>query len=437
MLFFSHSRVVFIFGLSYISFHERSHIMKVNGIVAEYNPFHNGHAYQLQHAREATGAAYTVVVMSGNFMQRGAPALLDKFTRARMALENGADLVLELPTCYSASSAEFFARGSVALFDKLGIIDHLCFGSECGNIEVLSKIAEIFYTEPEPYAESLRCNLRKGMSFPIARTWALLQYAPSLSDDKDVLSSPNNILGIEYLKALMSRNSRITPFTTTRVGADYHDKRLGTNQCSALAIRQSVAAGHDLSYLAAQMPESAYELLRDSLAHRKPLFADDFSASLQYKLLTEYSSGYDRYQDISSDLSDRIRNSLPSFAGYTSFCDLLKSKDITYTRISRCLLHILLNMTKEEFENCRTQDYISYARVLGFRKDATPLLTEIKKNSSVPLITSLADARQTLPPEALRMLDLDILRNQIYLGNLALKNQTEMVNEYRTPIVIV
>lgn len=437
MLFFSHSQVVFIFGLSYISFHERSHIMKVNGIVAEYNPFHNGHAYQLQHAREATGAAYTVVVMSGNFMQRGAPALLDKFTRARMALENGADLVLELPTCYSASSAEFFARGSVALFDKLGIIDHLCFGSECGNIEVLSKIAEIFYTEPEPYAESLRCNLRKGMSFPIARTWALLQYAPSLSDDKDVLSSPNNILGIEYLKALMSRNSRITPFTTTRVGADYHDKRLGTNQCSALAIRQSVAAGHDLSYLAAQMPESAYELLRDFLAHRKPLFADDFSAALQYKLLTEYSSGYDRYQDISSDLSDRIRNSLPSFAGYTSFCDLLKSKDMTYTRISRCLLHILLNMTKEEFENCRTQDYISYARVLGFRKNATPLLTEIKKHSSVPLITSLADARQTLPPEALRMLDLDILRNQIYLGNLALKNQTEMVNEYRTPIVIV
>ena len=437
MLFFSHSQVVFVFVLSYISFHERSHIMKVNGIVAEYNPFHNGHAYQLQHAREATGAAYTVVVMSGNFMQRGAPALLDKFTRARMALENGADLVLELPTCYSASSAEFFARGSVALFDKLGIIDHLCFGSECGNIEVLSKIAEIFYTEPEPYAESLRCNLRKGMSFPIARTWALLQYAPSLSDDKDVLSSPNNILGIEYLKALMSRNSRITPFTTTRVGADYHDKRLGTNQCSALAIRQSVAAGHDLSYLAAQMPESAYELLRDFLAHRKPLFADDFSAALQYKLLTEYSSGYDRYQDISSDLSDRIRNSLPSFAGYTAFCDLLKSKDMTYTRISRCLLHILLNMTKEEFENYRTQDYISYARVLGFRKNATPLLTEIKKHSSVPLITSLADARQTLPPEALRMLDLDILRNQIYLGNLALKNQTEMVNEYRTPIVIV
>ena len=411
--------------------------MKVNGIVAEYNPFHNGHAYQMQHAREATGADYTIIVMSGNFMQRGAPALLDKFTRAKMVLENGADLVLELPTCYAASSAEFFARGAVALFDKLGVTTNLCFGSECGKIDVLSRIAEIFYTEPEPYVESLRCNLRKGMSFPIARTWALLQYAPALSDDKDVLSSPNNILGIEYLKALLSRDSKIVPFTTTRVGADYHDKRLGTNQCSALAIRQSVAAGHNLSYLAAQMPENAYALLCQSLSGQKPLFADDFSAALQYRLLTEYSAGYDKYQDISSDLSDRIRNTLPSFVGYTSFCDLLKSKDMTYTRISRCLLHILLNMTKDEFETCRAEDYISYARVLGFRKDAAPLLTEIKKNSSIPLVTSLADARQTLSGEALRMLDRDILRNQIYLGNLALKNQKEMVSEYRTPIVIV
>ena len=411
--------------------------MKVNGIVAEYNPFHNGHAYQMQHAKEATGADYTIIVMSGNFMQRGAPALLDKFTRAKMALECGADLVLELPTCYAASSAEFFTKGSVALFDKLGVTTNLCFGSECGNIDTLSRIAEVFYTEPEPYVESLRCNLKKGMSFPIARTWALLQYAPSLSDEKDVLSSPNNILGIEYLKALMSRNSKIVPFTTPRVGADYHDKRLGTNQCSAIAIRQSVAAGHDITYLASQMPENAYEILRTSLEEQKPLFADDFSAALQYKLLTEYSSGYDCYQDTSPDLSDRIRNMLPSFTGYTSFCDLLKSKDMTYTRISRCLFHILLNMTKEEFETCKSEDYISYARVLGFCKNATPLPTEIKKNSSIPLITSLADARQTLSADALRMLDQDILRNQIYLGHLALKNKKEMVNEYRTPIVIV
>ena len=152
--------------------------MKVNGIVAEYNPFHNGHAYQMQHAKEATGADYTIIVMSGNFMQRGAPALLDKFTRAKMALEGGADLVLELPTCYAASSAEFFAKGSVALFDKLGVTTNLCFGSECGNIDTLSRIAEIFYTEPEPYVESLRCNLKKGMSQPNM----LFAFAGSIDD---------------------------------------------------------------------------------------------------------------------------------------------------------------------------------------------------------------------------------------------------------------
>ena len=403
--------------------------MKVNGIVAEYNPFHNGHAYQLQHAKEANDANYTIIVMSGNFMQRGAPALLDKFTRTKMALENGADLVLELPTRYAASSAEFFAKGSVALFDKLGVTTNLCFGSECGNIEVLSRIAEIFYTEPEPYVESLRCNMRKGMSFPIARTWALLQYAPSLSDDKDVLSSPNNILGIEYLKALMSRNSKISPFTTTRVGADYHDKRLGTNQCSAIAIRQSVAAGHDLSYLAAQMPESAYALMTDSLSHKKPLFADDFSAALQYKLLTEYSVGYDKYQDISSDLSDRIRNTLPSFAGYTSFCDLLKSKDMTYTRISRALMHLLLNQ--------KTLYPAGYNRVLGFRKSAGALLKEIRRRSSLPLIAKAADAPRLLTGDALAAFESDIQASLFYETVRSHKTGTPFVHEYTKKLVLL
>ena len=429
MLFFSHSLSGFMFVITYISFHERSHIMKVNGIVAEYNPFHNGHAYQLQHAKEANDADYTIIVMSGNFMQRGAPALLDKFTRTKMALENGADLVLELPTCYAASSAEFFAKGSVALFDKLGVTTNLCFGSECGNIEVLSRIAEIFYTEPEPYVESLRCNMRKGMSFPIARTWALLQYAPSLSDDKDVLSSPNNILGIEYLKALMSRNSKISPFTTTRVGADYHDKRLGTNQCSAIAIRQSVAAGHDLSYLAAQMPESAYALMMDFLSHKKPLFADDFSAALQYKLLTEYSVGYDKYQDISSDLSDRIRNTLPSFAGYTSFCDLLKSKDMTYTRISRALMHLLLNQ--------KTLYPAGYNRVLGFRKSAGALLKEIRRRSSLPLIAKAADAPRLLTGDALAAFESDIQASLFYETVRSHKTGTQFVHEYTKKLVLL
>ena len=410
--------------------------MKTVGLITEYNPFHNGHLYHIEKAKELTGADRVIVIMSGDYVQRGTPAVLSKHSRAHMALLNGASVVLELPVCYSCASAEFFAKGAVSVLDGLGCIDALCFGSECGNLEHLTSIAHLLSAEPETYRHHLQSSLKNGMSFPAARCHALEKMTGDAYASQ-ILSDPNNILGIEYLKALMSRNSKIVPFTTTRVGADYHDKRLGTNQCSAIAIRQSVAAGHDLAYLASQMPENAYEILRTSLEEQKPLFADDFSAALQYKLLTEYSAGYDKYQDISSDLSDRIRNTLPSFTGLSSFCDLLKSKDMTYTRISRCLFHILLNMTKEEFETCKSEDYISYARVLGFCKDAAPLLTEIKKNSSIPLITSLADARQTLPADALRMLNQDILRNQIYLGHLALKNKKEMVNEYRTPIVIV
>ena len=351
MLFFSHAQLVFIFVLPYISFHERSHIMKVNGIVAEYNPFHNGHAYQMQHAKEATGADYTIIVMSGNFMQRGAPALLDKFTRAKMALECGADLVLELPICYAASSAEFFAKGSVALFDKLGVTTNLCFGSECGNIDTLSRIAEIFYTEPEPYVESLRCNLKKGMSFPIARTWALLQYAPSLSDDKDVLSSPNNILGIEYLKALKKLNSPIVPFTLKREYSGYHDTELHDCSSSASAIRKvlmNIPASPYLpknisAQLSEQLPPGSLSIIQNEWNFSCPVEADDFSLLLKYRLLSEPHESLCKYQDVSEELSNRIIRNRNQFRSFGQFCTLLKTKELTYSRISRSLLHILLS----------------------------------------------------------------------------------------------
>ena len=185
--------------------------MKVNGIVAEYNPFHNGHAYQMQHAKEATGADYTIVVMSGNFMQRGAPALLDKFTRAKMALECGADLVLELPICYAASSAEFFAKGSVALFDKLGVTTNLCFGSECGNAAKLQRAAKALLRADFP--DVLREELAKGLSFAAARESAARAL---IGEDAAVLREPNDILGVEYCKALLQSGSTIAPLAILR-----------------------------------------------------------------------------------------------------------------------------------------------------------------------------------------------------------------------------
>ncbi len=411
--------------------------MKVNGIVAEYNPFHNGHKYHLENAKKATKADYTIIAMSGNFMQRGTPALLDKFKRAEMALQNGADLVLELPVYYAASSAEYFAMGAVALLDKLGVVNNLCFGSECGDLEILQMIARIYMEEPEEFTNALRNNLRHGMSYPLARTNAFLQYEPSLRQYREVFSSPNNILGIEYLKALLKRNSGIQPLTTMRSGAAYHDNRLGSSHCSALAIRHAVFSREDTKYLSAHMPETAYDLIVSSLKEERPLHIDHFSSALLYKLLSESESGFDQYLDVSSDLSDKIRKNLYRFDSFSGFCDLLKSKEMTYTRISRCLLHILLNMKKTTMESYIAMDYAPYARVLGFRKDATPLLSAIKEHSSIPLITKLADAKGILSQDALAMLKQDIQRNSIYESTAALKVKRPMRNEYRTPIVIV
>lgn len=411
--------------------------MKVNGIIAEYNPFHNGHKYHMEDAKERNRADYTIVVMSGNFVQRGAPALIDKYSRARMALLNGADLVLELPCLYATSSAEFFATGAVSLLDKLGVVDNLCFGSECGDIAILERIARILLEEPESYAKLLRSYLKQGLSYPVARTNALIQYDPSLSGHKDVLSSPNNILGIEYLKALIRRDSKILPDTTLRVGSSYHDKRLGKNHCSALAIRHAIFSEHNKDFLMEQMPETAYDILKTALDNSVLYQANDLSAALHYKLLSEKETGYSVYLDVSPELSDRIRNSLYSFTDYDSFCDLLKSKDMTYTRISRCLLHILLGMTDSDMALGKELDYAPYARVLGFRKDSSALLTAIKEKASIPLITKLADAGNILDEKAFSFLQNEIRMNDIYLSTTSIKTGNAVANEYSTPIVIV
>lgn len=409
--------------------------MQVNGIIAEYNPFHNGHRYHLTETLSRTGADYTIVVMSGDFVQRGAPALLDKHRRAEMALRCGADLVLELPVLYAASSAEYFASGAVALLDKLGVVTHLSFGSECGDTELLRQIAEILVREPPEYTATLKKLLQQGLSYPLARTKALLQHYPFLDNHREVFSSPNNILGIEYIKALIRRDSAITPAALLRKGSGYHDRQTSGSYCSALAIRQALCSGHTPPALSQLMPEESAGLLLDFLSSRSPVRANDFSGLLHYKLVLEEAEGYQRYLDVSPDLSDRIRNRLPEYVCFEDFCDLLKTKELTYTRISRCLLHILLNLTKEDMTLGQSLDNAAYARVLGFKRSAAPLLSAIGRASSIPLVTKLADAGQILSPEALQLLSRDILAANIY-QTVAGSGRTP-VNEYTVPLCII
>ena len=411
--------------------------MRVNGIIAEYNPFHNGHKYQLTESRNRTDARYTVVVMSGCFVQRGAPALVDKYKRAEMALLNGADLVLELPALYATASAEYFATGAVALLDRLGIVTDLCFGSECGDALLLRQIAEILIEEPKSYTKSLKQYLRQGLSYPNARTEALIQNYPFLNQHKSVFSSPNNILGIEYIKAILKSNSSLVPFTIRRTGAGYHSRLPENDQCSALAIRQALYAGADESFLNSSMPENAAEVLSAELAKTGPIRSNDFSDMLYYKLTTEKNTGFEKYLDVSSDLSDRICKRLDDFQNFESFCDALKTKEMTYTRISRCLLHILLNIKKSDMERAKATGHAPYARVLGFRRAASPLLGEIKEHADIPLVTKLADADSLLGRGALDMLRQNIKISQIYNGIAAHHAGITPANEITTPLVIV
>lgn len=417
--------------------------MKVNGIIAEYNPFHNGHLYQLEESRKITGADYTIIVMSGDFVQRGAPAMADKHLRTEMALRCGADLVLELPVLYAVSSAESFASGAAALLDRLGVVTHLCFGSECGDEKLLEETARILLEETDEYRTALREGLKQGLSYPGARSKAL-----SLRKDFPLLSGPNDILGTEYIRALLKRHSSIRPLAIKRLGAGYHDgaplplspKKKETEHsshpfCSALGIRQALRQGNVSP--ARYMPRESHALLLAWMKEKKPLYPDAFSSVLYYKLLTEKKCGYDQYLDLSSDLSDRIRNRLNEFTGFEAFCDLLKTKNLTHTRISRCLIHILLNIEKEHLAMGKALDYTPYARILGFRKAAAPLLHAIKAHTASLLISKLADGEKQLPPDACRMLRQDILAGEIYRGILYSQTQCPPPGEYSLSPVIL
>lgn len=413
--------------------------MKTAGIIAEYNPFHNGHAYHLNEVRRRTNADYLIIVMSGNFMQRGIPAMLDKYTRARMALENGADLVLELPCLFSCASAELFAKGGVSLLHQLGAVDFLGFGCENDNLPLLLKTASILTEEPEEYRLLLQAALKKGNSFPAARSMSLTACLQESIPDSEFLSSPNNILALEYLKALQILDSAIVPVAVKRNGASYHEDELRASFSSALAIRNTLLSQEDSVWeqeiLKGQVPDSVFQILKASYCHTYPVTPRDFSAQLHYKLLLDAGKGYTEYLDVTRDLSDKIKKNLHSYSNLDSFCMLLKSKELTYTRVCRCLTHILLNIRKADLVNS-----VPYARILGFRKECSPLLREIREKSRLPLLTVAADAKQFLSDPAVadsskKMLTADFAAAHIYNSVVLHKFGTALPKEFGAPVL--
>lgn len=427
--------------------------MKIVGLITEYNPFHNGHLYHMQKAKEITGADSVIAVMSGNYVQRGAPAIMPKHLRAEVALEAGIPLVLELPVCYASGSAEYFADGAISLFEKLGCIDSICFGSECGDYYLLEKVAHVTADEPEAYKQTLQDALKQGLSFPLARQAALKAYFQDPSLD-DILEQPNNILGIEYIKALYLRKSPIGAYTIRRKISGYHDKELSPGYSSASAIRRLLAfAGNSvhlaseemydepglsevLTRLEGQVPPSCIRSLEETHRVRYPVYANDFSLLFRYRLLTETRESLARYLDMTEELANRMINHANDFITFDQFCDLLKTRDMTYSRISRCLLHILLNIRTEDMTLYKEEGGCQYARVLGFSKDGAKLLTRIKRTSSVPLLTKLTQT-EGLSKTGLRMLRQDIFAADLYESVITDKFKMPFISEYQQQIVRV
>ncbi|NLK76894.1 MAG: nucleotidyltransferase [Clostridiales bacterium] len=415
--------------------------MKVLGIIAEYNPFHLGHAYQIETLKKQTQADYVIIAMSGNFVQRGAPALVEKFTRTHMALTGGADLVLELPVLSATASAEYFALGGVSLLNNTGVVTHLGFGAEHANLSLLQQISDALIENPPELEIQLKSYLKEGLSFPSARAKALTSVLSTMAlqgteDISCVLASPNNILGIEYLKALASLSSPIVPVPLSRKGQGYHDTDIAEGFCSASAIRAHLKNEAEIltanTFVASSMPAACFDLLQN---YPHPfLFEDDFSQLVHYKLLTEDSATLATYADSSIDLANRMYHGKHSFASWTQFCELLKAKNTTYTRISRLLLHMILNLKSEDYVSFNGTMQIPYLRVLGFRKSSAPLLSAIKENATVPLLTSVSNGEKQLSFKAMELLQKDITASDIYHMMFA---TNDTLNDYRHPLVIL
>lgn len=354
--------------------------MKTYGIVAEFNPFHNGHEYLIEQGKKA-GAEKTVCVMSGNFVQRGEPAVCSKWRRAEMALKCGADLVVELPVSWAVSSAERFAYGAVAVLNSMGCVDKLLFGCENADTDSLFSAASLCLSEE--YSGALKKFLSDGLSFPSAREKAVL----SLSDAKtaEILKTPNNILATEYCKSLLRLNSSMEPVCVNRTGVDHDSENLSEAFASASAIRKMLSCDFEKS--ADFMPEKAFALLKK--AYEEGRLLKDFK-NLDLPLISMLrradANEISLVPDVSEGLEYKIKEAAKTGTSFGEIADLAKSKRYTHSRLRRILLLFYLGIFNEDLIEAPP-----YIRVLGFNNKGRELLAQMKKTASLPVIMRYND----------------------------------------------
>ena len=419
---------------------------KVLGIIAEYNPFHNGHLYHLETSKKLTDADYTVAIISGNFTQRGSTSIVDKWSKTKMALKNGIDLVIELPVLYSISSAENFADGAIKILNSLGIVDYLSFGAETSDISILNNIANILCSEHEEYKNLLSIELEKGLSFPKARENALLDYIKNTDDNvpenriidfekySKVLSSPNNILAIEYLKALKKYKSSIKPVCISRFKSEYNSSSFSENIASATAIRELIK-NKNFDTIKNVIPLVSYSILMDCI--NSGCVAPDlncFEKEIIFTLRKMSIEEIFNLPDVSEGLEFSIKKAVNSCNNINNFLDIVKSKRYTVTRLQRILLYALLGISKEDIQLSKKVEK-PYVRVLGFNDNGKKLVSEIAtKNPELKLITSVKKFVDSNSNKDLQIIFAkDVLATDVY--SLAFKNNSLANLDFKNGVI--
>jgi predicted nucleotidyltransferase len=412
--------------------------MKTVGLIVEYNPLHNGHEYHYRESKKSSGADYTVAVISGQFLQRGEPAMAGKWARAEMALRMGVDLVLELPVAYSTQPAEWFAYGAVSALEATGVVDSLCFGSESGEIGWLQDVAAVMHREPAAFRSLLREELKLGLPYPAAYGRAIARQMPGI--DPSELAKPNNTLGLHYLIALKRLGSRIEPMTIARQKSGYNQIEI-TDQAiaSATALRHILFERGSLDELAPFVPEGTMQVLRrETAAGRAPIEWECYAKPLLLQLLHHSAPQLAQLHEVTEGLEHRIKRVLPalSLSGEAEprivqqLIELLKTKRYTRTKLQRMLLRILLGHSKTQLSPAVLEQGVPYLRVLGFSAAGRLLLKRMKQSAKVPIITNVNAITDPSP-----LLLMDIQATSVYALGFGQARDHDLFRDYYEPPV--
>ncbi len=364
--------------------------MNLCAIICEYNPLHYGHLYHIQKSKELSNADGILCILSGNFTQRGEPTVCNKYVRATMALEAGADIVVQMPTAYACSSAEIFALAGVKIANSFKNVTHLSFGCETQNYELLKEIAHYLATEPKEYKEALSHFIDEGNSVVVSRQKAIEQLIKEskvefseITETINILQKPNNILAIEYLKALYKTNSKIEPVFVNRGCSEYHSDEVNGKDTSATAIRCLLSDNPKTRSIKKYMPKFSYARLHKEIKTYGLPDNDLFSDLCMYKMKTSSAEQIRELYDVNEGLENRFVESARDIKDLNSLLLDVKSKRYTYTRLKRIVLRQLLDIKKDTIEKIYSVNKLPYIKVLGFRSDREDLLREVDADTNL------------------------------------------------------